>query len=69
MDVAIAKATGKPFCEIANIQLHPQCMVKVACYYKTNQAIMDMIADGLISAWDTYSTNFVAHITVHNGCN
>ena len=69
MDVAIAKATGKPFCEIVNIQLHLQCMVKAACYYKINQAIMDMIADGLISAWDTYSTNFVAHITVHNGCN
>ena len=69
MDVAIAKAMGKPFCEIVNIQLHPQCMVKAACYYKINQAIMDLIADGLISTWDTYSTNVIAHITVHNRCN
>lgn len=69
MDVTVAKAMGKQFLEIVNIQLDPQCFEKVIRYYKVNQAIMDMIADGLISAWDTYATNFVVHITVHNGYN
>ena len=68
MDVTITKATGEFIYEIVNIDLHFQCMKKAARYYTMNQALMDMIANKLILAWDTYSTNFVIHITLHNYC-
>ena len=68
MDVTITKGTGEFIYEIVNIQLHSQCKEKAARYYTMNQALMDMVATKLILAWDTYSMNFVVHITLHNYC-
>lgn len=68
MDVTIRKATGEFIYEIVNINLHPLFMEKTSCYYSLNQAIMDVIANKLILAWDTYSANFVLHITLHDYC-
>ena len=68
MDVTITKGTGEFIYETVNMQLHSQCKEKAARYYTVNQAVMDMIAAKLILARNTYSTNFVAHITLHNEC-
>ena len=68
MDVTTTKGTGEFIYEIVNIQLHSQCKEKAARYYTMNQALMDMVATKLILAWDTYSMNFVVHITLHNYC-
>lgn len=66
MDVTTARGNGKPFSAISNIQLSPSCFVKAIHYYKVNQAIMNIIANALISAWEKDSTNFVVNITLHN---
>lgn len=66
MDVTPARGNGKPFSAISNIQLSPSCFVKAINYYKVNQAIMDIIANVLISAWEKDSTNFVVNITLHS---
>ena len=66
MDVTITKGRGDFVYEAVNMQLHSQCKEKAARYYTVNQAVMDIIATKLILAWDTYSMNFVVHITLHN---
>ena len=68
IDVTITKATGEFIYEIVNIDLHPLFMEKGSRYYNMNLALMNVIATKLISAWDTYSTNFVVHITLHDYC-
>lgn len=66
MDVTLARGNGKPFSAISNIELSPSCFVKAIHYYKVNEAIVDIIANALISAWEKDSTNFVVNITLHN---
>lgn len=67
MNVAITKTTGEFIYEIVNIK-HPLFMEKRSRYYTTNQALMDILGNKLILAWDTYSMNFVLHITLHDYC-
>ena len=66
MDVTAARENGKPFSAISNIHFSPSCFVKAIHYHKVNQAIMDIIANALIPAWEKDSTNFVVNITLHN---
>jgi len=65
-DVAILSSKGKCLQAIGNIQFFPPSMVLADGFYKVNQAIMDVVADSLLSAWDSQSTNFVMRITIHN---
>jgi len=63
MDMAITTAAGKQLEEIVNMPLE---QLEEGRNYKVNQACMDFLANGLISVWDSHTTNFVVHITIYN---
>ena len=66
MDVTLTKQDGQVMYQMGNLDLCPQCMKKAVCYYYVNQAIMDQLADKLISAWRSDASTFVLQFTLHD---
>ena len=65
MDVVITTPAGKHLVEIVDIRLD---QLEGRRHYKVNQACIDFLANGVISAWDSETTDFEVHITIHNSC-